>query len=273
MMRKLVTGLALSAMAGTPFLAAAIAAQAPPAGSITLYNGEDLSGAGVTIRQDTPNLHTVPAAEGFDSTANDYAFSLRTEGRWQVCMDAGYKTSCMVVDGEMTSLGDKGGSISSVRYLGPSAVAAAAPQSTAPASGRPQTAAAPGEASDWQPMVNVDLFGGDYREIIYTAAGNDWRTCKASCDGDDQCQAWTYVAPGRTDHGECFLKAPVPEPAPSECCISGIKGAPSAGTATGDAAINQVLRRLGQTTGSAAEDEINRAADRKVRRLLGKIID
>lgn len=265
MLRKLVTGLALCAMAGTPFLAAAIAAQGKPAGSITLYNGENLTGAGVTVTKSTPNLQAVPAAEGFDGTANDYAFSIRTEGRWQVCMDAGYKTSCIVVDGEMTSLGDKGGSISSVRYLGESQrVAAAAPMSPAPA---------PGADDDWQPMYNVDLFGNDYREIVYTSAGNDWRTCKAACDGDRQCQAWTYVAPGRTEHGECFLKAPVPEASESDCCISGIKGAASARGAVGNEAVSRSLGRLGDTAATSAEDELNQAVDRKVRGLLGKIID
>lgn len=265
MLRKLVTGLALGAMAGTPFLAAAIAAQGTPAGSITLYNGEDLTGSGVTIRQNTPDLQAVPAAEGFDGTANDYAFSLKAEGRWQVCMDAGYRTSCMVVDGEMASLGDKGGSISSVRYLGESQrVAAAAPVSPAPA---------PDADDEWQPMFNVDLFGNDYREIVYTAAGNDWRTCKAACDGDRQCQAWTYVAPGRTEHGECFLKGPVPEASESDCCVSGIKGGASARGAVGNEAVARSIGRLGDTAASAAEDELNQAVERKVRGLLGRIID
>lgn len=265
MLRELVKGLALGAMAGTPFLAAAIGAQGDPAGSITLYNGEDLTGTGVTITKSTPDLQAVAAAEGFDGTANDYAFSIRTEGRWQVCMDAGYRTSCMVVDGEMSSLGDRGGSISSVRYLGQSQRAAvAAPMSPAPA---------PRADEDWQPMYNVDLFGNDYREIVYTSAGNSWQTCKAACDGDRQCAAWTYVPPGRTDHGECFLKAPVPEPSQSECCISGIKGAPGTRSAGGRDEAVRPLGRLGETAADAAEDELNQAVDRKVRGLLGELID
>lgn len=267
MLRKLVVGMAAGALALSPFVAAGIAAQGNPAGSITLYNGEDLGGTGVVITRDTPNLQDVPADEGFDSTANDYAFSLKTEGRWQVCMDAGYKTGCMIVDGEMTSLGDKGGSISSVRYIGPSKkVAAAAPMS-------PAAGPAPAAEDDWQPMYNVDLFGSDYREIAYTAPGSSWKTCKASCDGDKQCQAWTYVGPGRTEHGECFLKAVVPEPAESECCISGVKGGASARGAVGNDAIGRGLGRLGETATSAAEDELSQAVDRKVRGLLGKIID
>ncbi|MFN4020435.1 MAG: PAN domain-containing protein [Erythrobacter sp.] len=271
MFRKFALTLAAGALATSPFLASTITAQGNPARSLTLYNEEDLGGAGVTVSQDVANLQSVRAAAGFDGTANDYAFSLRAEGRWQVCMDAGYKTDCMIVDGEVASLGDKGGSISSVRYLGPSAHTAAAPQSRAPVTG--ETVAAPQPADDWQPMYNVDLFGNDYREIIYTSAGNDWRTCKAACDGDRQCQAWTYVGPGRSEYGECYLKAPVPEPAQSSCCISGIKGAASAEGAVGDDAIARGVRRLGETATSAAEDELNRAVDRKVRGLLGRIID
>lgn len=271
MFRKTALTLAAGMLAASPFLATAIAAQGEPPRSITLYGGEDMGGAGVTITRDVRNLQDIPAEEGFDSTANDYAYSLRTEGQWQVCMDADFKTACMVVDGAMASLGDKGGSISSVRYLGPSKQVAV---STAPAPSSRAPTAAPAQAEDdWQPMTNVDLFGNDYREIVFASAGNDWRTCKAACDGDRQCQAWTYVAPGRTAHGECFLKAPVPEASESDCCISGIKGAPSSGGSAGNAAINGVVRRLGETAGTAAEDEANRAVDRTVRGLLGKIID
>lgn len=279
MFRKIALTLAAGALGASPFLATAIAAQGEPPRSITLYNAEDMGGAGVTITQDARNLQDVPAQEGFDSTANDYAYSLRTEGQWQVCMDAEFKTDCMIVDGEMASLGDNGGSISSVRYVGPSkrqvaAATAPAPSSRAPAApqGTSGTTSAAAE-DDWQPMYNVDFYGNDYREIVYASAGNDWRTCKAACDGDRQCQAWTYVAPGRTEHGECFLKAPVPEPSESDCCISGVKGGASARGAAGDAAIGRGLRRLGDTATNAAEDELNNAVDRKVRGLLGKIID
>ena len=271
MFRKFALTLTAGALATAPFLATAIAAQGEPPRAITLYNGEDMTGTGVTVTKDIANLQTVTAQEGFDGTANDYAYSLRTEGQWQVCMDAGFKTSCLIVDGEMASLGDKGGSISSVRYIGPSKkTLAAAPVSPAPLSPQPALAAAD---DGWQPMYNVDLFGGDYREIAYTAPGSDWNTCKATCDGDRQCEAWTYVAPGRTEHGECFLKAGVPEPSESECCISGIKGGASARGAVGNDAIGRGLKRLGETATSAAEEEINSTVDRKVRGLLGKIID
>jgi hypothetical protein len=284
MFRKIALGLALGALATSPFLASAIAAQREAPGSITLYDAENLGGAPVRITRDVENLQEIPAAQGFDGTANDYAFSLKTEGQWQVCMDAGYRTGCMIVDGEVASLGDDGGSISSLRYLGPSrSLAAAAPQSPAPAAATrakkgkraaaATVAATAAAGEDWQPMYNVDLLGNDYREIIHTAAGNTWRTCKAACDADGQCMAWTHVGPGRTEHGECYLKDSVPNPTAGACCTSGIKGAPSSGGAMGDDAIARSFRRLGETAGRAAEDEANAAVERKVRGLLGKILD
>ena len=162
-------------------------------------------------------------------------------------MDAGYQTSCLTVEGELASLGENGGSISSVRYLGPGemghsghsghAMNGAQGSSPVPMS----SAAAAGET--WQPMVNVDLYGNDYRAISYEGPGSDWRTCKATCEEDRACQAWTWVKPGRTEYGECFLKAPVPEASESDCCVSGLKGGASAGDAIGEAAIDRVMRR------------------------------
>lgn len=199
-------------------IGSSLAAQGTP--SLTLFNGEGLDGAAVTVRSDVANLQDVPAGEGFDGTANDYAFSLRAEGLWLVCMDAGFRTRCREVSGEVQTLGEDGGSISSVRYLGPSA--------QMPGRGRP--AGTPGQSvmqpsADAAPMFNTDLFGSDLREIIYDRPGMDWKSCKAACDDERQCRAWTYVVPGRTEHGECFLKEAVPEPSESECCVSGIKRA------------------------------------------------
>lgn len=265
---------ALAVMAAAPFLANAVARTAEEK-SITLYNDEGMQGAPVTITTDVSNLQTVSAAEGFDSTANDYAYSLKAQGRWQVCMDAGFQTDCREVSGEVANLGEQGGSISSVRYLGPVSTAAA-PSGKGKPKGKASTgqvAAGPASqpADDWQPMYRVDLFGNDYREIVYDRPGNTWRQCKAACDGDKQCQAWTYVAPGRQPHGECFLKNPVPEASSSECCTSGIKGATSAGNARGDAAINRVVRRLGDRAGGAAERKVSDEVEGAIGRVLDRI--
>lgn len=55
-------------------------ANAEQAPSLTLFNSEGLEGAAVAVRSDVANLQDVAAAEGFDGTANDYAFSLKAEG-------------------------------------------------------------------------------------------------------------------------------------------------------------------------------------------------
>lgn len=270
MRRNLVVMAALAALAATPLLANAVTQGAPEEKSLTLYNDEGLKGAAVKITADTSNLQTVKAAEGFDGTANDYAYSLKAQGRWQVCMDAGFKTDCREVSGEVATLGEQGGSISSVRYLGPATATASVSRGKAP---QPQTASGPVSkpADDWRPMHRVDLFGNDYREIVYDRPGNTWKQCKAACDGDKKCQAWTYVEPGRQPHGECFLKAPVPKAQSSECCISGVKGAPSAGNARGDAAIGRVMRRLGDRAGDAAERKVGDKVQEGVERAIGRI--
>ncbi|MDZ3832247.1 MAG: PAN domain-containing protein [Sphingopyxis sp.] len=250
-----------------------LAKNSDPQASLTLYNGENMMGEGVTVTRNVANFQSVPAQEGFDGTANDFAYSVRSVGRWQLCMDAGFKTDCITVDGELAALGERGGSISSARYIGPSKqpqTNASATPSPAPSS-RPQ-ALPQAQAAEWQPMYNVDLFGNDYREIVYDRPGNSWQSCKASCDGDRKCQAWTYVAPGRTPNGECFLKAPVPAASTSDCCISGVKGADSSRGRRGDAAINLGLGRVGDTAKRAAEDEVNNAVDRKVRGAVGRIL-
>lgn len=217
-------------------------------GSITLYSAEAFGGEGVTIAEDISNLQTVAASEGFDGTANDYAFSIRTTGVWEVCMDAGFETGCLTVEGDVPDLGENGGSISSLRYVGPGESGHAGEGAHSGHHGPMSSAATADVAAntasdDWQPMYNVDLYGNDYREIVYQRAGSDWKTCRASCEADRECAAWTYVEPGRTEHGECFLKAPVPEASEAGCCVSGVKGASSAGGAVGDAAIRRGLRR------------------------------
>jgi hypothetical protein len=220
-MKPLIPGRVLATFAlSASLFAAALGAQTTP--SLTLFNAEGLQGAAVVLRGDVANLQDVPAAEGFDGTANDYAFSLKADGLWLVCMDAGFTTRCRELSGEVANLGEDGGSISSVRYLGPAmASGVAAPRVRTPAPG-----AADPAAGDEAPMFNIDLYGSDLRGIIYDRPGMDWKSCKASCDDDRQCRAWTYVVPGRTEHGECFLKEAVPEPSESECCISGIKRKP-----------------------------------------------
>jgi hypothetical protein len=68
----------------------------------------------------------------------------------------------------------------------------------------------------------IDRVGGDYRdfEVSPNATGED---CKAACDAEPQCRAWTYVRPGYgSPTARCYLKDRVMPPRRKPCCISGV---------------------------------------------------
>lgn len=69
---------------------------------------------------------------------------------------------------------------------------------------------------------SIDRTGGDYRnlEVAPSATGE---TCKAACDAENQCRAWTYVRPGYLGpEARCYLKDRVRPPHHKPCCISGV---------------------------------------------------
>lgn len=139
-----------------------------------------------------------------------------------------------------------------------------------PATPAPQAVAA-APAEEWQPMFNVNLLGYDHREFGL-ARRDDWKSCKAACDGDGQCQAWTVSQEAST----CYLKWDGnPELLSSNnCCITGIKGMASAGAVSAQKKVRtpEELKRLGSRVQGAAEDEIGRRAEDAVRRSLGGIL-
>lgn len=177
---------------------------APSRPGVMFFDDDDFQGHSFFLDADTPDFTVLELPEHF--YANDSARSLRVVGRWEVCEHVGYEGECRVVEGDVANLADFSGTISSLRKAGPAAAAAAG-------------------AGDGAPRFNVDLWGGDYRSIVYDAPGRDWQHCRAACAAEAQCRAWTYVVPGRQPHGECFLKDQVPEAAASDCCVSGMKGA------------------------------------------------
>jgi len=69
---------------------------------------------------------------------------------------------------------------------------------------------------------SIDRTGGDYKtvEVARDPAG---APCKAACEGDNRCRAWTYVRPGYAGPAaRCYLKDKIPRPRPKPCCISGV---------------------------------------------------
>lgn len=70
--------------------------------------------------------------------------------------------------------------------------------------------------------TSIDRFGGDYRSFALTtdAAGE---ACRAACEGDPKCRAWTYARPGYTGRSaRCFLKSSITPPRRRPGLISGV---------------------------------------------------
>jgi hypothetical protein len=85
-----------------------------------------------------------------------------------------------------------------------------------PASGPPPAPA----AGSMEPGVNRN--GNDIQNMDLPSP--DPALCGAECDKNAQCVAWTYVKPGiQGPNARCWLKNPVPEPHPDDCCTSGVK--------------------------------------------------
>ncbi len=64
--------------------------------------------------------------------------------------------------------------------------------------------------------------GGDYESI--ELSHSEPNACRAACDSDAGCKAYTYVRPGIQGRlARCFLKNTVPDPVADTCCVSGIK--------------------------------------------------
>lgn len=70
--------------------------------------------------------------------------------------------------------------------------------------------------------TSIDRFGGDYRSFAL-AAGSAAEGCRAACEGDQRCRAWTYARPGYTGRSaRCFLKSTITPPRRRPGLISGV---------------------------------------------------
>lgn len=69
---------------------------------------------------------------------------------------------------------------------------------------------------------SIDRTGGDYRNLDI-APDPEGAPCKAACDGESRCRAWTYVRPGYIGpSARCYLKDKITRPHHKPCCISGV---------------------------------------------------
>jgi hypothetical protein len=70
----------------------------------------------------------------------------------------------------------------------------------------------------------IDRFGGDYRNFDVQPDPTG-AACKAVCEGENRCRAWTYVRPGYlgpSDSARCYLKDRLRPPRRKPCCVSGV---------------------------------------------------
>lgn len=89
---------------------------------------------------------------------------------------------------------------------------------------------------------DTDRSGSDYRDFDLRRAEPE--ACRAACERESACRAWTYVKPGvQGDLARCWLKDAVPEPGANDCCVSGVKGA--GGGAGGGAGMERNTNRMG----------------------------
>jgi hypothetical protein len=69
---------------------------------------------------------------------------------------------------------------------------------------------------------SIDRWGGDYRNFD-TVPDSSGAACKAACEGENYCRAWTYVRAGYiTPFPRCYLKDKITRPRHKPCCISGV---------------------------------------------------
>ena len=70
--------------------------------------------------------------------------------------------------------------------------------------------------------ISIDRLGGDYR-YFEVAADPTGAVCKAACEAESKCRAWTYVRAGYiTPFPRCYLKDKIKPPRRKPCCISGV---------------------------------------------------
>jgi hypothetical protein len=73
---------------------------------------------------------------------------------------------------------------------------------------------------------SIDRPGGDYRNFDIQGAGDAGaEACRAVCNRENRCRAWTFVKAGiQGASARCWLKSTVPSGRANPCCTSGVKG-------------------------------------------------
>lgn len=70
--------------------------------------------------------------------------------------------------------------------------------------------------------IATDRYGGDYRSMS-VPADSEGAQCKAACEADSRCRAWTYARPGYVGRdARCYLKDRIKPPRRKPGFISGV---------------------------------------------------
>lgn len=78
------------------------------------------------------------------------------------------------------------------------------------------------ETNDGDGEIGIDRAGGDY-QTLDLAADAKWSVCKAACEGESRCRAWTFLRAGYVGPTpRCYLKTRIPPPRKRPCCVSGV---------------------------------------------------
>lgn len=271
-------------------LAAPVAAQSAPKGSeLTLYASTNLKGAKRVIAATSANLGGVDA--------DNFAWSLSTKGRWELCMDAGHRAGCRIVTGDIRDLGTDGGAITSVRYLG-SVGAAPAPVSTSGATSAAPEAQGPSYVgyvydtdfndmtiTSWTPTSVTGRYEYAAGRLEGTPSGNTvsgyWMqeesplTCGTARGGTTHWGRFTFTF--SADRGSFTGKWGDCGDAPSKPWNGRLirkTGSAATGATSGSAQPTTpgVVRRVGQRAGDAAERRAGDEVERRVGNAVGKLL-
>jgi hypothetical protein len=75
-----------------------------------------------------------------------------------------------------------------------------------------------------QAQASFDRPGSDYARVPILSG--DPAVCALTCERDRRCRAWSFTYPSDPQDGAvCWLKNSVPQRTPSNCCVSGVRGA------------------------------------------------
>lgn len=115
----------------------------------------------------------------------------------------------------------------------------------------------PASANETTTESGIDRPGGDYKNFDLEPSIAGFGPCKAACESDAKCVAWTFVKSGvQGPKARCWLKNSSPNQVRSSCCVSGTiiqkpikhtgRGGATAPSSLGSRVLAYAVRQLGK---------------------------